>query len=318
MDGSRVVKAVWFLVLRGYRRSPAEDSVGYCPAGGSCASVKFDRDWGVRGVAMSLLDGSRSTLEEMLDSMRGEEVEDRDSTSGEESSQDDLLQPLPLRPTSRARLPSSMRAKKALGACLDNLAVPGSKGSSALLKENIALESPIANLIVVADPAAAKCLPRQLADLAPGNGHDQGYTPLAERETVANNGSFASPPFVTSPSVITPARSREPEGGSLTQLPNSETRKNFAERINDAADQPSFSFLTVQESPAPHTPAPPVAENLALPATTPSSGGKKWKDDGTLRLKKVLKNVYPSCQLKLISVLISCLEYGSMPRITLN
>jgi len=196
----------------------------------------------------------------MEDSMWG-------ATEEESSPVDDLLLPLPLRPTGRARLPSPMRAKKALAACLDNLALPN-RGSAALLKENIALESPIANLM--SDP---KCVPRP--DLATENGH----TPLAEREVVANNGNFACLQFVTSPSVMsTPARgSREAEGRAQSPA------RNFDERINGSAEQPSFSFLTVQESPA-----TPVPENFALPATTATpSSGKKWKDDGTLRLKKV-------------------------------
>lgn len=216
-------------------------------------------------------DAPRSSLELMLDSMRGEGMEDSIWTASEEESStvDDLLLPLPLRPTSRARLPSSMRAKKALGASLDNLTVP-SKGSPALLKENIALESPIANLM--SDP---KCVARP--DLASENGH----TPLAERDAVVNNGSFSCLQFVTSPSaVFTPARGgRELEGGD--QLPT----RNFDERSNGSAERLSFSFLTVQESPL-----TPATENLALPATTTSPPSvKKWKDDGTLRLKKNLR-----------------------------
>lgn len=175
-----------------------------------------------------------STLEEMLDSMKGEE----DLVYGE-TEEESSLAPLPLRPTSRARLPSSMRAKKALGACLDNLALPNNR---TVLKENIAFDlSPVANLM--SDPVMSR------------------DTPLAERE---ENGSFHI--------VSTPVKA---------QL---STRSNCDERLyGSTAEQPGFSFLTVQESPA-----TPVPENCSLPAmaSTPSSG-KKWKDDGTLRLKKV-------------------------------
>jgi hypothetical protein len=202
--------------------------------------------------------GGRSTLEEMLDSMRTGETEEKGVLS-DETRED--LPPLPSRPTSRARLPSTVRAKKALGSCLDNLAVPKT-GS----EENIPLDSPVANLVAPADP-----------DLASGNAH----TPLAK-----DGASFPSPQLSSSPSVIpdvsTPA---EPSRGALS----------FEDRINAAgAEQPCFSFLTAQESsaapPTPQTPAPPqspVPQDPALPVTTPSSAGKKWKDDGTLRLKKV-------------------------------
>lgn len=248
----------------------------------------------------------RSTLEEMLDSMRTVETEEKEVLIDE--THEELL-PLPLRPTSRARLPSSVRAKKALGACLDNLAVQ-ENDSVVLLKENIALESPIANLVVAADPATMSelCLSSafdevsasgERGDLASENGH----TPLGTREEATNKESFPSPQFSSSPSVIPDISTPAVDGPGLM---HSRGALSFDERIDAAGAQElghgqlSFSFLTPQEAPAPptpQTPAPqtPVPEDPSLPVTTPSSG-KKWKDDGTLRLKKVYlsaKNLVP-------------------------
>lgn len=236
----------------------------------------------VVGVAMLSFDASRCSLEGMLDSLRGDDtatVEEREMWGEETVSQEDPV-PLPLRPTSRARVPSSVRAKKALGASLDYLAPPG-KGSAALLKENIALESPIANLMLTGEPAP-KCLSRPF-DLASENGH-----PLAEREVAANTGSVACLSFVTPvvPAVSTPGMGREPDTGGVTAPLHTSEKLTFDERINASGEQPSFSFLTAQEPPQPLTPAAPMVHNPALPGPTPSSG-KKWKDDGTLRLKKV-------------------------------
>ena len=244
--------------------------------------------------------GARSTLEEMLDLMRTVETEEKKMSGGETLEE---LPPLPLRPTSRARLPSSVRAKKALGASLDNLALP--KSGSGVLKENIALGSPVANLVVATGPAtvgaeSAVCLARAfdelpvpvaLGDLASDNGH----TPFAKRENADSTESFASPHLLFSPSVI-PNVSSLTEGG-IAQL-HSRGTLSFDDRIKSSSahgfghEQPSFTFLTAQEGaapPTPQTPAPPtpVPQDPALPVTTPSSTSKKWKDDGTLRLKKV-------------------------------
>jgi hypothetical protein len=236
------------------------------------------------GVVMLSFDASRCALEGMLDSIRAEDaVEGRGMWPEGAESQEDSSVPLPLRPTSRTRVPSSVRAKKALGASLDSLALP-CKGSAALLKENIAIESPIANLMLIADPAP-KCLSRPF-DLA----SEPGCFPLAAREVATNNGSVAFPQFVTSPSVIpaasTPAKGREPGPDGITAQLHMSEAVACDERIDASGEQPSFSFLTAQEPPLPLTPAPHALQNSALPSTTPSSG-KKWKDDGTLRLKKV-------------------------------
>ena len=250
---------------------------------------------------MVSVDATRCTPEEMWDAMRAEEGgEERGMTREDEpTAQEDPPAALPLQPTSRARVPSSVRAKKALYTSLENLALPPSKGAAAMLKENIALESPIANLMLLADPAAPKCVFRPL-DLAP----DTGHSPLAEREVVANNGSVTCVHFFPSsvtPAVPSPAKSREPEPGSINaQLRRSETR-SFDDRMNAPEEQPSFSFLTAQEPPHPLTPAPHMLPNsTALPATTPSSG-KKWKDDGTLRLKKVHLPAYTSLSMRATS-----------------
>ncbi|KAG0563594.1 hypothetical protein KC19_8G043800 [Ceratodon purpureus] len=236
--------------------------------------------------------GGRSTLEEMLDSMRTVETEEK-VVSSEESHEE--LPPLPSRPTSRARLPSSVRAKKALGSCLDNLAVP-SNGSGALLKDGFGLESPVANLVMAADLVTEPrvCLSRAFDELSGDLASDNGHTPFANG---GNQGSFATPQLSSSPSVV-PDVSTPAEDG-ISQL-HSRGALSFNERINASVaqglgqEQPSFSFLTAQEPPAPptpQTPAPqsPVPQDPALPVTTPSSAGKKWKDDGTLRLKKNLR-----------------------------
>ncbi|CAK9264759.1 unnamed protein product [Sphagnum jensenii] len=73
----------------------------------------------------------RSTLEEMLDSIKM--VDDGDVVLDE--NQKDMLPALPPRPTSRARLPSTLRARKCLGVTLENLGLP-SKESSALFNGN--------------------------------------------------------------------------------------------------------------------------------------------------------------------------------------
>ncbi|CAK9214046.1 unnamed protein product [Sphagnum jensenii] len=67
----------------------------------------------------------RSTLEEMLDSIKMVNDEDRDV--GCDNKQKDLPPALPQRPISRARLPSTVRARKALSATLENIVVRGNE-----------------------------------------------------------------------------------------------------------------------------------------------------------------------------------------------
>lgn len=100
---------------------------------------------------------SRTPVRGVQDFTTAEYIEEDDMLSDE--TENDVVLSAPSMPTSRARLSSSMRAKKAPGACIDNLAIP-SKGSGMLLKENIALGSPISNLITAVDPAglASRCL----------------------------------------------------------------------------------------------------------------------------------------------------------------
>ncbi|XP_024403089.1 myosin-3 isoform X2 [Physcomitrium patens] len=213
----------------------------------------------------------RSTLEEMLDLISTGDTEEREVSS--DDTQEDLL-PLPSRPTSRARLPSSVRAKKALGVCLDNI-VPSSNGSAALSKEIVFLGSPIANLTVPSDPLSLA--PKSFAS-------ENGYTPLAKGEDSANNESFASPNLAYSPTIIPDVLMQSDEVRRSRTL-------SFGERLNACSTQErSFSFLTAQESSTPHTPLPqnPLVEDTSLPVTTPSAG-KKWKDDGILRLKKYMR-----------------------------
>ncbi|CAM6041637.1 unnamed protein product [Sphagnum compactum] len=67
----------------------------------------------------------RSTLEEMLDSIKMVNDEDRDVSF--DNKQKDLPPALPQRPISRARLPSTVRARKALSATLENIVVRGNE-----------------------------------------------------------------------------------------------------------------------------------------------------------------------------------------------
>ncbi|CAK9869416.1 unnamed protein product [Sphagnum jensenii] len=67
----------------------------------------------------------RSTLEEMLDSIKMVNDEDRDVSC--DNKQKDLPPALPQRPISRARLPSTVRARKALSATLENIVVRGNE-----------------------------------------------------------------------------------------------------------------------------------------------------------------------------------------------
>lgn len=212
----------------------------------------------------------RSTLEKMLDFMKTGDIEESEITSDETYAD---LPPLPLRPSSRARLPSSMGAKKALGACLDSIVL--SSNESEAFKENIAVGSPIVNLVAPADPAALASKSVTCTNV---------HTPLAERVGTALNESFASPQLASSPSII-------PDVFTPADQVRSSGTLSFDQRLDACgAQESSFSFLTAQESSTPETPLPqtPVLENTALPVTTPSSG-KKWKDDGTLRLKKNLR-----------------------------
>lgn len=238
---------------------------------------------------------ARSTLEEMLDSIR----------TGDEE-QGDMPPALPQRPTSRARLPSSVRARKHLGAAMDSLTLP-SKGPTVLLKENVPVDSPIANLVLPRGPSAVP--PETLNKLQVSysrpldnssttdsssrftqescrteNGNDMYTLNNRSELTLQNAGSQSMVPGIANGPEArvcmegsTEQHSRDPRdvseaigSGLATAVPTLELENS------------SFSFAS-QQGPALHTPV----EETPAPVVTPLTTGKKWKDDGTLRLKKV-------------------------------
>lgn len=229
--------------------------------------------------------GPRSTLLEMLDSISVQEKETMEV----------LPPPLPVRPSSRARLPSSViKARKHL--VLDHATLPTSKSSTVTStpeKNNHMCDSPMANLASSAN--SEMCTPRpyssQLAlDSCSGDGSAIGNAQPVSRVMVDEGSSdlVTSPSFI--PGACKLAEAREGEGGAAVSdcrdIGYDSQQPVVISAVHEVeVGQPTFSFLTSESTLPPHTPVQqdPVA---AVPMTPPTTG-RKWKDDGTLRLKKV-------------------------------
>lgn len=205
-----------------------------------------------------------------------------------------LPPPLPVRPSSRARLPSSViKARKHL--VLDHATIPTSKCStvnSTPEKNNHMCDSPIANLVSSAN--SEMCTPRpcssQLAlDSCSGDDSAIGNVQTVSRVVMDEGSSdlVASPSFI--PGACKLAEAREGEGGAAVsdcRDTGCDPQQPVVTSVQEVeVGQPNFSFLTSESTAPPHTPVPqdPIA---AVPMTPPTTG-RKWKDDGTLRLKKV-------------------------------
>jgi hypothetical protein len=229
--------------------------------------------------------GPRSTLLEMLDSISVQEKETMEV----------LPPPLPVRPSSRARLPSSViKARKHL--VLDHVTPPTSKSSTVTStpeKNSHMCDSPMANLASSAN--SEMCTPRpyssQLAlDSCSGDESAIGNVQTVSRVMVDEGSSdlVTSPSFI--PGACKLAEAREGEGGAAVSdcrdIGYDSQQPVVISAVQEVeVGQPTFSFLTSESTLPPHTPVQqdPVA---AVPMTPPTTG-RKWKDDGTLRLKKV-------------------------------
>ena len=199
--------------------------------------------------------GPRSTLEEMLESIRtGVDMQEKENLGYDK--QDVRPPPLPVRPTSRARLPSSVRARKHPGAVTNALATPtkvptaGSLGKFCVA--DVDVDSPIGKAGLPADDChahySAKCV-------------------------IASEVSTRSPFDM----LVAVESSRDPayENGHVIMPSGGADESNISSQ-----EQSSFSFSMPEHIPVLDT----AIQQNPIPVVT---SGKKWKDDGTLRLKKV-------------------------------
>ncbi len=234
----------------------------------------------------------RSTLEEMLDSIKMVNDEDRDVSFDDK--QKDLPPALPQRPISRARLPSTVRARKALSATLENIVVRGNETGEVtsrtadITEERLVVHAP--SLYKDETTASVKSFNNSEEWQQMEVSDTSTAVARTHRPLVENMSTFRSEEdghvYVGSPTFISAvARStemREAEGveygrngthGDAVETMVKIQRSSSADVLTQCSDKSSFSFQTSQDPPA--------------PVISPSTGHKKWKDDGTPCLRKV-------------------------------
>lgn len=258
--------------------------------------------------------GPRSTLEEMLDLFRTNDMQDVESANavGEETIRPP---PLPVRPTSRARLPSSVRSKKAQNAAA--LKVPPPSGLSVnVIKEEPTVDSPVAKIESPTDCVALE------------GANDQVSTPEGLRVKPAESIPALTMPSTPSESKLDQIKSPligpgvnsidRPNGvkggldsgikrgskldfgnslGDPGKTPNGSVANDVAGSVRRGLsvitpDQPAFQQMANLQTPPltpPLTPPPTPPPELLSPVPD-----KKWKDDGVLRLRKVYATVQAS------------------------
>jgi hypothetical protein len=236
----------------------------------------------------------RSTLEEMLDSIKMVNDEDRDVSC--DNKQKDLPPALPQRPISRARLPSTVRARKALSPTLENIVVRGNETGEVtsrtadITKERLVVHAP--SLYKDETTASVKSFNnseewQQMEVLDSSSAVARTHRPLVEsmssfRSEEDDHVYVASPTFISA--VARSTERREAEGveygrngthGDAVETMVKMHRSSSADVLTQCSDKSSFSFQTSQDPPA--------------PVISPSTGHKKWKDDGTPCLRKNLR-----------------------------
>lgn len=250
--------------------------------------------------------GPRSTLEEMLDLFRTNDTEKESSGDrGEET----MPPPLPVRPTSRARLPSSVRVKKQQNVGVVMVA-PTSKSSVNVIKEDSAVDRLVANVEAPVDRFALKTdgdrvstpvdlLPSPsgrfpalsvTGDQTPRNGHMVLETRLSLPSSTYESKLEQSEPPLIGPGVVLIERSDVDSGNWFDD--SSEKANGSVAHEEDEPVQSGLFVLRPQQLPFVQI---PTLQTLPLtpPATPPPElssplpGNKKWKDDGVLRLRKV-------------------------------
>ncbi|KAG0602597.1 hypothetical protein M758_10G025900 [Ceratodon purpureus] len=256
--------------------------------------------------------GPRSTLEEMLDLFRTSDAQ-QEKGAGEERGEESRPPPLPVRPTSRARLPSSVRAKKQQNGGVVKV-VPGSKGLVNGVKEGSAVDRPVGSVKAPGDREGV------------GRDDDQGLRAGGEGRIPALGGSGDQAPrngqvdfekHLTVPSGVNESklgeikpsligsgvgsieRPRGGEGGSELDSGNSSKKANGSVDHEVAGDmRPGLSIVRPEQLAfiqIPNSPTPPLTPPLTPTSTpppelgSPMPPGKKWKDDGVLRLRKSLR-----------------------------
>ncbi|XP_024384280.1 myosin-1 isoform X2 [Physcomitrium patens] len=243
--------------------------------------------------------GPRSTLEEMLDLFRTNDTQEEGTSkdNGEEA----RPPPLPARPTSRARLPSSVRARKQQVIAAVKLA-PASKIPVDVAKENLATDSLDADKAL---PFVIDCLNRDddqvpkpesfrerisdhlsatkaHADQAPQNGHTVVESTLNTPNCTNKSDLEESKAPWTCPAVVSVGR----PGGSEEEAELDSRNLSF-----DFGGMPNGSLADEETELGRTDLSALVPEQPALPPHSPSSPApsRKWKDDGVLRLKKNLR-----------------------------
>lgn len=203
--------------------------------------------------------GPRSTLEEMLDMFKTNDVQEMESINEEEA----RPPPLPVRPTSRARLPSSVRTKK------------------------VGAQTKVANGVVqVEDRSALQGGAKDQVSAAPASPEGARTMTMSKLEgsKTPSGISFERPNGFKGR--LEKARSRRDSFDDKTPNGN----------VGAGSVRPGLSVLPPEQtafSPMPNSQNPPLTPPLTPPRTPPPEmlspfrGSKKWRADGVLPLRKV-------------------------------
>ncbi|XP_024397400.1 myosin-1 [Physcomitrium patens] len=250
--------------------------------------------------------GPRSTLEEMLDLFRTDDKQEKESMdNGEEA----RPPPLPVRPASRARLPSSVRARKHQVVAMVKL-ISSSERSVDVVQGDVAVDAPAVNTVLcpvtdcldVDDDQVSKperCQERPVNhppaivipdDQALQNGHMAFETNVTATNCTKMSESQEITASLTNPAAISVGKQRvgeeEAELHSNKLLVDVRGTANGSVVDDGAAvEQSDFSALPPEQLALLQIPS------LQSPARTPTSPApsRKWIDDGVLRLRKNLR-----------------------------
>lgn len=196
----------------------------------------------------------RSTLDDMLDSIKKTDEKQRDMPPA-----------LPQRPTSRARLPSSVRSRRAVGPAVDaktrQTADNHSKSTTRLCK-SIGPDSPTASKVGS---------PPKTPEISRSGGATRLGSPNANRQASPRNRIVMSPP---SPSGSTNV------GRLRKDREDSEVNSNGSHKTGHEHSTRSTGARIVPEN--------GVATPNTASSTNAATGQRKWKDESLSSLKKVL------------------------------
>lgn len=241
----------------------------------------------------------RSTLEEMLDLFR---TGDAGDVEGENGGGDETRPPpLPMRPTSRARLPSSVRTRKAQnGAAGKGLSVNVIKEEAGKDSGGEKIESPTFRVALDEDSD-------QVGTPQGFRGKPGGGMPALSSPSESKLEQIKSPLIGTGRnSIDRPKSPNGIKGGLESGIQGGSKLDSGKTRNGDPGKTPNgsvskevqgsvrlgLSVITPDESvfqqmPRAQTPPPVTPPGTPPPEMLQPLPSRKWKDDGVLRLRKV-------------------------------